>query len=73
MRIAKYIGSLVCAVLALGNLLPIYLIAAGLVGGSVVEGEEAYFLGKLVGHVVVCSLLGYGSYRLWRVARVSEA
>jgi hypothetical protein len=68
MRLTKYIVSLVGVVLALGSLPSIYLIVAGLAGGAVIDGEQAYFIGKLVGHIVAACLLSYGSYRLWRSA-----
>jgi hypothetical protein len=60
MRLLNIIGAVVCILGSIGELLPIYLIASGLLQGQ--GGDNTvYFAGKLVGHIflaVLLSLLG---------------
>ena len=70
MRYAKYFGAVICALLALGTLPSIYLIGTGLALGSVPDGEQLYFSGKLAVHIIFVGLLAYSSSRLWRSAKV---
>ena len=73
MRIAKYIGALLCVLLAMDSLLPIYLITVGLARGAMEKGSEAYFAGKLSAHVVLFLLSIYVAVRLWKSARAGAS
>jgi len=52
MKKIKYLGAGICMLLALSQMVPIYLIASGLLQG---QGQENtyYFIGKLLGHIFV--------------------
>ena len=58
MKVIKYIGAIIFLLLGVSQVVPIYLIASGLLQGQGGEGT-AYFAGKLVGHIfaVVLSLV----------------
>jgi len=51
MKILKYIGAVIFLVGGLGQAVPIYMISSGLLQGQGGD-DSAYFVGKLVGHVV---------------------
>jgi hypothetical protein len=51
MKILKYIGAVFFLLLGIGQAVPIYLISSGLLQGQGGE-DSAYFVGKLVGHLV---------------------
>ena len=53
---------------AVGEFLPIYLIASGLLQGQA-ENESAYFIGKLVGHVFIAILVLVIASKLFKSAR----
>ena len=51
MKILKYIGAAFFLLLGIGQAVPIYLISSSLLQGQGGE-DSAYFVGKLVGHIV---------------------
>ena len=68
MKILKYIGAVTFLLLGVAQVLPIYLISSGLVQGQ--GGEDtAYFVGKLVGHIVGAVLVLAIASALYKSAR----
>ena len=56
MKIVKYIAAALLALLGLSQVMPVYFISSGLLQGQ--GGDDtAYFIGKLVGHVIVAVLV----------------
>lgn len=68
MKILKYIGAILLTLIAISELLPIYLIASGLLQGQA-ENESAYFIGKLVGHVFIAILVLAIASKLYKSTR----
>jgi hypothetical protein len=56
MKKIKYLGAGICMLLALSQMVPIYLIASGLIQGQGAE-NTSYFIGKLLGHIFVTVLV----------------
>ena len=70
MRALKIMGAVVCFLLAIGELLPIYLIASGLLHGQ--GGDDTgYFAGRLVLHIFLASLLAVLGW--WLLKRSKSA
>ena len=68
MKITKYIGAALLALLGLSQVMPIYLVSSGLLQGQ--GGDDtAYFIGKLVVHVFVAVLVLTLASKLFNRAR----
>jgi len=68
MKIIKYIGAGICLLLAIAQVMPIYLIVVGLIQEQ--DGvNTAYFMGKLVGHLFVMILFLFVASKLIKGAR----
>lgn len=68
MKIIKYIGAVVLAIMGISQEMPIYLISSGLLKGQA-ENDTAYFIGKLVGHIFVTVLVLLLASKLFNSAR----
>ncbi len=68
MKIIKYIGAVLLAIIGISETLPIYLISSGLIQGQAGE-DTAYFIGKLAGHIVLAVLVVALASKLFSSAR----
>jgi hypothetical protein len=71
MKILKYLGSAILLLLGIGQLLPIYLISSGLLQGQA-ENETSYFIGKLLGHIVITIIILAIASKLYKSAKNSS-
>ena len=72
MKIIKYIVSAILLLLSIGQLLPIYLISSGLLLGQA-EQNASYFIGKLIGHLLITILMLFFGTKLFKSARKNVA
>jgi len=68
MKVIKYIGAVLFALLGLSQVMPIYLVSFGLLQGQIGD-DTSYFIGKLVGHVFVAVLVLALALKLFKSAR----
>lgn len=67
MKWAKYFFAVLFIVLIIGTLPSVVLIAKGLINGQ--ADNSSYFIGKLVGYLVIIGLLAFASIKLIKNAK----